>query len=155
MSSKLKNKLVGISARIWIAQLVYIAASLLLLSVLLQSLDIGSVSSAGSRLFAAIYVAVMILFNIIWRLAVARKHAVMAAIMVFIAVIINIGITQLFIVQSAHDSFDNYYKFRGCSELISKSTDSATCRLSSGTTIKLVKFQDKWYLDGDLPNGWF
>jgi len=155
MNDKQKRRLAGIPASIWIAQLVYVVVSLVLLIVLLHGLDTGSVPTAQSRLFAALYVVVMVIFNVIWRLLAARKHIVSATIIVVIAVVINVGIAQIFIVQSAHSSFDNYYKFRGCSQLVSKSTDSAICKLPSGATIKLVKFQDKWYLDGDLPNGWF
>jgi len=155
MSGEPKTRPTTVPASIWVAQLVYVAGSLGLLIVLLQSLDTGSVSTVSSRLFAALYVVVMVIFNVIWRLLVARKHIASAIIMVVVAVIINVGIAQIFIVQSAHSSFDNYYKFRGCSQLVSKSTDSAICKLPSGATIKLVKSQDKWYLDGDLPNGWF
>jgi hypothetical protein len=51
----------------------------------------------------------------------------------------------------AHSTFDNYYKFRGCTEQINRTDDYGFCKLNSGQIIKLVKYQDKWYLDGDLP----
>lgn len=51
----------------------------------------------------------------------------------------------------AHSTFENYYKFRGCAELVEKTDTYGTCRLSSGEVIKIVKFQGQWYLDGDLP----
>lgn len=56
--------------------------------------------------------------------------------------------------RKAHSSFENYYKFRGCIELLSKTKDSGVCKLNSGKTIKLVKFNNRWYLDGDLPVCW-
>ena len=55
----------------------------------------------------------------------------------------------------AHSSFENYYKFRGCVGLIEKTDTYGVCELSSGKIIKLVKFQNKWYLDGDLPHPGF
>ena len=51
----------------------------------------------------------------------------------------------------AHSSFENYYNFRGCVKLIEKNDAYGKCELASGQIIKLVKFQNKWYLDGDLP----
>lgn len=53
----------------------------------------------------------------------------------------------------AHSTFDNYYNFRGCTQLINKTQDYGFCKISSGETIKIVKYQGKWYLDGDLPCG--
>jgi len=52
--------------------------------------------------------------------------------------------------QIAHSTFENYYAFRGCVQLIEKTDTYGMCKLSSGQTIKLVKFKNKWYLDGDL-----
>jgi hypothetical protein len=155
MDHKSKNKLLRLPAFVWIAQLIYVVGSLLLLAILLRSLDIGSVSPADVRLFTAVYVATMLIANIIWRLAIMRKHTIVVAIIIGAAIIINIGVAQIFIVQNAHNSFANYYKFRGCTELISRSDTSGVCKLSSGETIEIVLFQGKWYLDGDLPNGWF
>ncbi len=50
----------------------------------------------------------------------------------------------------AHSSFENYYNFRGCVELLEKTDNYGICRLSSGQTIKLIKVNNKWFLDGDL-----
>ena len=63
------------------------------------------------------------------------------------------GVYQIKMLDKAHSTFDNYYAFRGCKELISKTDEYGTCKLSSGETIKIVKFNGKWYLDGDLPGG--
>ena len=68
-------------------------------------------------------------------------------ILLFIA-----GIYQYRMLQIAHSSFDNYYRFRGCVSLVSKTDTDAVCRLASGQTIKLVEVNNKWFLDGDF--GW-
>ncbi len=52
----------------------------------------------------------------------------------------------------AHSSFENYYNFRGCQELLEKKDTFAYCKLSSGNIIKLVKIDSRWFLDGDT--GW-
>jgi hypothetical protein len=70
---------------------------------------------------------------------------------IILSIIITFGIYWIIYLNIAHSSFENYYKFRGCTELIEKTDTYGTCKTSSGDTIKIVKFQDKWYLDGDLP----
>jgi hypothetical protein len=60
-----------------------------------------------------------------------------------------------FYVEHAHSTFENYYAFRGCQQLLTKTNSDATCRLPSGQVIKLVQVQNKWYLDGDLPVCYF
>lgn len=51
----------------------------------------------------------------------------------------------------AHSTFDNYYAFRGCTQLISRTDTSGVCKTESGQTITIVEFNNKWYLQGDLP----
>ena len=70
---------------------------------------------------------------------------------IFILIFLILGVYWLFFLKIAHSSFENYYKFRGCVHLIEKTDNYGFCEISSGETIKLVKFNDKWYLDGDLP----
>ena len=55
------------------------------------------------------------------------------------------------IVDTAHSTFENYYAFRGCAQLLNKTDDYGICKTDSGQIIKIVKYQNKWYLDGDLP----
>jgi len=57
-------------------------------------------------------------------------------------------------VNLAHSTFENYYMFRGCTELLSRDDTSGTCKTANGQTIKIVKYQNAWYLDGDLPMHW-
>ena len=84
-----------------------------------------------------------------------RKHLWILA-GVFAAGIAGLAIvvTQAAAVERAHSSFENYYVFRGCQQLISRTDSSARCRLASGKIITLVDYQRKWYLQGDLPVCW-
>ena len=68
--------------------------------------------------------------------------------------IIAFGLNQMRELRIAHSTFETYYAFRGCSELISRTADSGICKTAGGQTIKIVQFQNKWYLDGDLPSCW-
>jgi len=84
-----------------------------------------------------------------------KKHKLLIIYAAIIAVIIiALGINWFFILDKAHSSFDNYYQFRGCTQLLTKTPDNGTCKIGNGQTIKIVKFNGKWYLDGDLPPGW-
>lgn len=60
-------------------------------------------------------------------------------------------INQLLFLRKAHGTFENYYAFRGCVQLLKKTQDYGLCKINTGQTIKIVKFQGKWYLDNDLP----
>ena len=62
-----------------------------------------------------------------------------------------IALHQFFTVQKAHSNFENYYAFRDCKQLVTKTDTYGTCKLSDGKIIKIVKFNNKWYLDNDLP----
>jgi len=66
-------------------------------------------------------------------------------------ILIGIAIYWVLYLNYAHSSFENYYNFRGCVSLINKTVDYGYCRLKSGDVIKLVKYQGRWFLDGDLP----
>lgn len=65
--------------------------------------------------------------------------------------LIAIAAWQFLVLRKAHGSFENYYAFRGCAELLSRTDTSGICRTRSGDTIKIVEYRGKWYLDGDLP----
>jgi hypothetical protein len=72
----------------------------------------------------------------------------LAGILVFL-----FGVYQILYLQKAHSTFENYYTFRGCTQLLTRTEDYGLCKSGGGQTIKIVKFQSKWYLDGDLPCG--
>jgi hypothetical protein len=83
-----------------------------------------------------------------------KKHKnllIVVALIVIVAIIF--GAYQVIMLQKAHRTFDNYYNFRGCIKLISRTSDYGICQTSSGQTIKIVKFNNRWFLDGDLPCG--
>ena len=57
--------------------------------------------------------------------------------------------------RKAHSTFENYYAFRGCVQPLEKTDTYGTCKISSGQVIKIVKYNNRWYLDGDLPTCWY
>jgi len=70
---------------------------------------------------------------------------------VLVVVLIILGIYEVRSLHKAHSTFDNYYNFRGCVQLIKKTTTYGICKTNSGQTIKIVLYHGKWYLNGDLP----
>jgi hypothetical protein len=64
----LKHKLLGIPIIVWGLQLLYVAIALGLLILLLKVLN----KKASHLLVQVLYVIVMIVINIIWRLAVKK-----------------------------------------------------------------------------------
>ncbi len=72
-------------------------------------------------------------------------------ILAILALIAIVGIHQALFLRRAHSTFENYYAFRGCQTLIEKTDTYGTCKLADGSTIKIVAYDGKWYLDGDLP----
>lgn len=78
-----------------------------------------------------------------------KLPAVLIALAVLLILIL--GISQWFYLRKAHSTFENYYAFRGCVQLLNQTDDYGTCVTNSGQTIRIVKYQNKWYLDGDLP----
>ena len=59
---------------------------------------------------------------------------------------------EVLYLRKAHSTFENYYAFRGCVKLLKRTDTYGICKTNSGDTIKIVKYQGKWFLDGDLPN---
>ena len=78
-----------------------------------------------------------------------------AIIILLLAILFMIGVYWVVYLQVAHSTFENYYNFRGCVQLVERTDAYGTCKIASGETIKIVKFQGKWFLDGDLPTCWF
>ncbi len=65
-----------------------------------------------------------------------------------------LGVDQYFVLQKAHSTFDNYYAFRGCTQLISKTDTSGVCKTFSGSVVTIVEINGRWYLQGDGPGMW-
>ena len=73
--------------------------------------------------------------------------------LVLLLVVLGLEVWYWNYLRIAHNSFDNYYAFRGCQQLVSRTETGGICKTSSGQTIKIVEYQGQWYLDGDLPYG--
>lgn len=83
-----------------------------------------------------------------------NKKITLAVVGVIVLVFAALAIEQYFTLQKAHSTFDNYYAFRGCTQLVEKTDTYGTCKLASGDTIKIDLINGKWYLDGDGPGVW-
>lgn len=80
-----------------------------------------------------------------------RRKKLLVSIIVVIVLLAIFAIKQAIYVEKAHTTFENYYAFRGCERLIKRTNTYGICKTNTGETIKIVKFHEKWYLDGDLP----
>jgi hypothetical protein len=80
-----------------------------------------------------------------------KKKTIIYILAVLFLLFIVFSVYWVLYLRKAHSTFDDYYAFRGCTELLEKTDSYGLCKLKSGETIKIVKFNDKWYLDGDLP----
>ena len=81
----------------------------------------------------------------------SKKKIILVSILIIVTTMFIAGIYWVNYLQVAHSTFENYYKFRGCVQLLEKTDTLGTCKIASGETIKIVKYQNKWFLDGDLP----
>jgi hypothetical protein len=81
------------------------------------------------------------------------KHwkAVSIAILALAVLGTAFAMWQLRTLNKAHSTFENYYSFRGCTKLLERTDTYGTCVTNSGKTIKIVEYQGRWFLDGDLP----
>lgn len=80
-----------------------------------------------------------------------KNLIILVSALMILAVIFSIY--QVKMLARAHSTFENYYAFRGCEKLINKTDNFGICQTTSGQTIKIVKFDNRWFLDGDLPCG--
>ena len=80
------------------------------------------------------------------------KNRIFIMLSFFIGIIVVIFlVNQILILRKAHSTFKNYYSFRNCVKLLKKTPDYGLCKTNTGEEIKIVKFNNKWYLNGDLP----
>lgn len=80
-----------------------------------------------------------------------KKTLLIILVIVVVLVLIALAVNQWLMLRKAHSTFDNYYAFRGCTQLLEQSSTYGVCRTGSGQTITIVEYQGKWYLEGDLP----
>jgi hypothetical protein len=80
-----------------------------------------------------------------------RNKLLIAFISIVVIIIIMLGVNYWLYLRKAHSTFENYYTFRGCTQLLEKTDIYGTCKTNSGQVIKIVEYRSKWYLDGDLP----
>ena len=83
-----------------------------------------------------------------------NKKTILVVIGLVVIVFAALAVDQFLVLQKAHSTFDNYYAFRGCAQLISRTDVSGICKTGSGATITIVEIGGKWYLQGDGPGVW-
>lgn len=54
---------------------------------------------------------------------------------------------------TSHSTFEGYCQWRGLT-VVNKSADFGYCQDENGNVFKMVLVNNRWYLDGDLPNNW-
>ena len=79
-----------------------------------------------------------------------NKKAIIISMAVAAVVSFSLAFYWVRVLGVAHSSFENYYNFRGCTQLLAKTDTYGICQTSSGKIIKIVKYENKWFLDGDL-----
>ena len=65
----------------------------------------------------------------------------------------SLAICENFYLENAHMTFENYYNFLGCTQLIERTDTYGTCKLANDKIEKIVLYDNRWFLDGDLPCG--
>ena len=82
--------------------------------------------------------------------ALLRNRIVITVVGIAVVAILFFGIKEAIRTDTAHQTFENYYAFRGCTQLIDRTDALGHCKTADGQTI----INNKWYLDGDLPMCW-
>lgn len=82
------------------------------------------------------------------------KHTTLWGIVILIILGAAFAGYQVYKTNLAHTTFERYYAFRGCKELVDKTDTYGDCKLADGQTIKIVLINGRWYLDGDGPGVW-
>ncbi len=81
----------------------------------------------------------------------SRFKIIILSVLAVLAFVFALGLWQIHTLTVAHSSFEKYYAFRGCSTLVERTDTSGTCITKSGASIKIVLYEGRWFLDGDLP----
>jgi hypothetical protein len=85
-----------------------------------------------------------------------KKKILIVSLIISIALtllVFGFMIYQIITTYQAHATFEGYCKWRGL-EVVNQSSDFGYCKDTSGQIFKMVLVGNRWYLDGDLPNGW-
>jgi uncharacterized membrane protein YqjE len=69
----LKYKLLGIPILVWGLQLLYVAVALVILAILVAIVNRNTSTQTPARIIAIPYVVVMVIIDVIWRLAIRNK----------------------------------------------------------------------------------
>lgn len=80
-----------------------------------------------------------------------KHHRWIQVALVIAILLVGLGVQQVLYLQKAHSTFDNYAAFRGCAQITSRTDTQGTCTTNTGQTVTIVKFDDRWFLQGDLP----
>ena len=123
------------------------------------------ISNTPFMFIALVILAVIMLFIVAWLTSgkpqwgvwlsnSKNKKIIITLYAVILIIVLYFGLSQFLLLQKAHSTFENYYAFRGCFQLLERTPDYGICKIASGQTIKIVKIQNKWYLDGDGPGVW-
>lgn len=83
-----------------------------------------------------------------------KNRLLLTVVCAILLILLGVAIHEGRRVDIAHSTFENYYSFRGCVQLIHRTDSMGNCKTTDGQTLKIVRFQNKWYLDGDLPICW-
>ena len=84
---------------------------------------------------------------------ITKNKIIIVAIIMVVISCLAFGVYWFLCLQKAHSTFEDYYHFRGCTELLSKTDSYGFCKTANNQIIKIVNFRGKWYLEGDLPCG--
>ena len=79
------------------------------------------------------------------------KKRIFATVIVVTILLLGFFMYQIMYLKNAHATFANYYSFRGCVQLIKRTNQYGICRTNTGQTIKIVQYDGRWFLNGDLP----
>ncbi len=82
-----------------------------------------------------------------------KKRFLVFGLSIFVTVG-SIFFYTLYKTHLAHTTFDRYYAFRGCVQLVDKTATYGDCKTASGKILRIVSYKGNWYLQGDLPIHW-
>lgn len=73
MKHILKYRLLGLPIIVWGLQLLYVAVALVILVILVAIVNRNTSAQRPARIIAIVYVVVMVIIDVIWRLAIRKN----------------------------------------------------------------------------------